>query len=212
VEGPAEDAGIAELRERVKRAMLVTLFTSLGTPMLLGGDEFGRTQQGNNNAYCQDNEVSWIDWMHAAVPSNANLAIFTERLLSLRRRHAIFRSRHFLHGHDELVRGVLDIDWLDERGQRLSPEDWSNSEGRALVMGLAARDRGKIEFALVLMNASDHELEFHLPAGFAWRLALDSFDPEKPESPLAGNVYGLRGRSAAIAIANIRGEGKDRAS
>jgi glycogen operon protein len=210
MEGPSDDERIAELRERTKRAMLVTLFTSLGTPMLLGGDEFGRTQQGNNNAYCQDNEISWLDWQRGSLPANATLAAFAERLIALRRHYGIFRSRHFLHGRDEILPGVLDVEWLDERGQRLSPEDWSNGEGRALVMGLAGREHETTEYGLVLMNASDRPLDFHLPAGFAWRLLLDSSDPHKPEGPLAGNIYSLADRSAAVAIANIVGEGKER--
>src|SRR6185312_3162010 len=126
VEGPTEDEGIVAIRERLKRAMLVTLFTSVGTPMLLAGDEFGRTQQGNNNAYCQDDEMSLVDLNRGRSPLNATLMAFTTRLAAIRHAYGIFRVRHFLHGNAEIAPGVLDIDWLDERGQRLSPEDWSN--------------------------------------------------------------------------------------
>jgi isoamylase len=210
-EGPTEDEGIVTIRERVKRSMLVTLFTSLGTPMLLAGDEMGRTQQGNNNAYCQDDEISWVDWNFGRSPQSVALTAFTGRLAAIRHAHAIFRARHFLHGNEEVVAGVLDIDWLDERGQRLSPEDWSNVEGRALVMALAAAEEDQTELAAVLMNASDRPLDFHLPDERQWRVLLDSSDPEKSERNLSGNSYTLPDRAAAIVITNIAGGKKEQA-
>jgi glycogen operon protein len=106
---------------------------------------------------------------------------------------------------------VLDIDWLDERGQRLSPEDWSNVEGRALVMALAAAEEDKTELAAVLMNASDRPLDFHLPDERQWRVLLDSSDPQKPERNLSGNSYTLPDRAAAIVITNIAGGKKEQA-
>src|SRR6185312_12760765 len=95
VEGPTEDEGIVAIRERLKRAMLVTLFASVGTPMLLAGDEFGRTQRGNNNPYCQDNEISWLDWVRARAPEQENLAAFVARLVAIRHEHGVFRPTHF---------------------------------------------------------------------------------------------------------------------
>src|SRR5204862_650917 len=103
VEGPTDDPEIRATRARVQRALLATVFFSHGTPMLLAGDEFGRTQGGNNNAYCQDNEISWLDWKQAATPEAQELTDFVVRLIALRHENPVLRSRHFLHGKDELA-------------------------------------------------------------------------------------------------------------
>jgi glycogen operon protein len=210
-EGPQADGNIQLLRGRVKRSMLTTLFASLGTPMLLAGDESGRTQQGNNNAYCQDNEISWLDWKRALSPAGAELTDFVSRLISVRRQHAVFRARHFLHGHDEIAPGVLDIDWFDERGGKLSPQDWRNSEGRALVMGLAARD-GTVEFLMLMMNASDRTLDFTLPRKFQWRLLIDSAEPQEQQREVSEKSYKLQDRATAIFVANLEGENREAAA
>src|SRR5205814_4283987 len=107
-EGPTDDPDIRALRERVKRSFLMTLVGAFGTPMLLGGDEFGRTQEGNNNAYCQDNTVSWFDWTLLASEDGAALARFVQRLVALR--HAFPRARMFLHGAEAIIPGIADIE------------------------------------------------------------------------------------------------------
>jgi glycogen operon protein len=211
-QGPAQNETVEALRERVKRAMLVTLFTSIGTPMLLAGDESGRTQNGNNNAYCQDNEISWLDWNRAHTSPNAALNAFAAKLIAVRREHGVFRPQHFLHGREQIVPGVPDIDWFDERGKRLSPEDWSNNEGRALVRGLAGDGEHQPEFVLVLMNASDRPLDFALPGDYQWRLLIDSAEPEKPPEQISGKTYRLQDRAAAIVITMLVGERKDQPS
>ena len=211
-EGATDDLDIEALRGRVKRSMLVTLFTALGTPMLLGGDEVGRTQGGNNNAYCQDNEISWFDWQHARRLENAALAAFVAKLIAIRHSHAVFRPAHFLHGHEQIAPGVLDIEWFDERGQRLSYGDWGNPQGRALIMALAGNSNGKREYAAVMMNASEFTLDFTLPQSFRWRLLVDSADPETPERDLAEGRYCLQDRSAAIAIATLDRKRKEAAT
>jgi glycogen operon protein len=203
-EGPTGDARISALRERVKRSMLVTVFASLGTPMLLAGDEAGRTQEGNNNPYCQDNEVSRIDWTRARSPEYEQLIAFVSRLIAIRRAHAVFRPRHFLHGEKRVGPDISDIDWFDERGLRLAPEDWENREGRALVLSLAGNSGGRSERALVLMNASDRALDFQLPAQSEWQLLIDSADPEIKPQRIATKTYRLLDRAAAILITSLQ--------
>ena len=163
-EGETEDEGILQTRRRVMRSMLTTLFTSLGTPLLLAGDEFGRTQHGNNNAYCQDNEISWVDWSLLDTEAGAQLMRFTARLIALRREYPLLRSNNFLHG-GATSDDVDDLEWWDERGQSLSDDDWNNPEGRALVMRRARRlEDGGVEAVTLLLNASGDMLTFHLPA------------------------------------------------
>src|SRR5207302_2025943 len=105
-EGPTDDKAIRETRARVQRAMLATVMFADGTPMLLGGDEFGRTQRGNDNAYCQDNEISWFDWKQAGSPEGRMLGAFVARLIALRRQHPVLRSGRFLHGRHSPAPGV----------------------------------------------------------------------------------------------------------
>jgi len=201
-EGPTENADIQAIRDRVRRSLLTTVFSALGTPMLLGGDEFGRTQNGNNNAYCQDNEISWFDWTLARSEPGKALTAFTARLIALRKRYPGLRADHFLNGQEALAPGVLDIDWFDERGQRLSPEDWDNPEGRALVMRRACkREDGAIEAVTLLMNGSGDTFTFQLPpSGSQWRLLIDSADPDGQERPLDGETLELKDRSAVLCV------------
>ncbi len=183
VEGPTDDEAVNDARGRVMRSMLTTLLTSLGTPMLVAGDEFGRTQQGNNNAYCQDNEISWLDWKAAATPDGQAQIEFTGRLAELRRRFPVLRSPTFLYGEETAAGGVNDIEWWDERGAQLSPEDWQNPDGRALMMRRAmATADGEIEAVSLLLNASGDPVTFHFPTPHATRTVLvDSANPEQGE-------------------------------
>src|SRR5581483_4660187 len=134
VEGPSDDAAIRDKRLRVKRAMLATLFFSQGTPMLLAGDEAGRTQSGNNNAYCQDNEISWIDWRLADQPDNLALTDYVARLAALRKAHGSLRIDRFLHGRNEIAPGINDIDWFNEQGSIMEPAHWQDPERRLLAL------------------------------------------------------------------------------
>ena len=184
VEGPTDDPGIRSLREKLKRSMLATLFFSSGTPMLLAGDEIGRTQHGNNNAYCQDNELSWIDWSPLNTAEGHSLSDFVRRLTAARRYYPLLRARNFLHGEVEVAEGIPDIDWFDERGVNLSEDDWNNADGRALVMRRARRRKdGKLEVVTMLMNAAEVPLTFKLPPppGLERRVIIDSADPNAPE-------------------------------
>lgn len=191
IEGPSDDPKIGEIRLRITRSMLTTLFASLGTPMLLGGDEFGRTQRGNNNAYCQDNEISWFDWARLESAEGHALSDFVRRLAAIRRHYPLIRANRFLHGEVEVAPGIIDIDWFDERGEHLADEDWHNSEGRALVMRRARRlDDGSVEAVTMLMNGSAEPLTFRLPPPdeLQRRLVIDSAAPHAPERDVEGAV------------------------
>ena len=198
-EGHTDDAAVIETRERVRRSMLVTLLASLGTPMLVAGDEFGRTQGGNNNAYCQDNEISWIDWSLLEREENAALLAFVSRLTELRKTYSVLRAPVFLYGQDSPGHAVNDIEWWDERGSQLSPEDWQNPDGRALAMRRAMKlDDGCIESINLLLNAGDEPISFALPGPPADRvLLIDSARPDVEEEPLS-DEYELAPHSAAL--------------
>ena len=204
-EGPTDDHRIQEIRDRVMRSMLTTLFGSLGTPMLLGGDEFGRSQHGNNNAYCQDNEISWFDWSQLESDRGHALSDFVRRLTAVRRYYPLVRANRFLHGEVEVAPGVLDIDWFDERGVNLSEEDWHNTEGRALIMRRVRRKGdGDLESVSLLMNASDTPLTFKLPPPHLERfLVIDSARPQAPECEVGESVR-VKAHAAVIIVGTGR--------
>ena len=201
-EGPTHSTKIIAARDRAKRSILTTLFGALGTPMLLAGDEFGRTQKGNDNAYCQDNEISWIDWTLAQSERGKTLIDFVGRLIRIRNTYPALRAAHFLHGRKEIVPGVLNIDWFDERGTALSLHDWRNGAGRALVMRLAAkRANGRADVVAVMVNASNEALTYTLPGDFSWHLLVDSVDPTKDTGAVSDGRYLLDAHGAAILAA-----------
>ena len=206
MEGPTDDDHVKTVRERVRRSMLLTLFASLGTPMLLGGDEFGRTQGGNNNAYAQDNEISWFDWRLARSAEGRALTDYVAGLIALRRRYAILRNEQFLYGQAEVAPGILDVDWFDERGLRLSPEDWDNASGRALNMRRAHRcEDGHVEVVSLLLNASDTRLLFNLPAPVTHgRVLVDTSDSRIRERPTDGRIL-VANHSAVLLVADLAG-------
>jgi isoamylase len=184
VEGPADDPAINRLRARQKRNFLVTLFLSQGVPMLLAGDEMGRTQGGNNNAYCQDNETSWLDWSLA--DTERVLLQFTETLAGLRRDHPVFRRRRFFRGRPGPDDEVSDITWLTPAGQEMTQDDWGAGYAQslaALLNGEAISEPdprgGRVIDAkfLLLFNANRDPLTFTLPeAGLApgWEVVIDT--------------------------------------
>ena len=136
--------------------MLATVFLSAGTPMLLAGDEFGRTQHGNNNAYCQDNEMSWLDWRMATSPDGAALTDYVARLIALRREHPVLRCPVFLHGKEQPAPGIADIAWFDEHGGTISAEAWNDREQRTLILRRATNDTdGKVTILTLLLNPTD---------------------------------------------------------
>jgi glycogen operon protein len=204
VEGETDDPEINATRGSIKRAMLATLFVSAGTPMLMAGDEMDRTQKGNNNAYCQDNEISYLDWDRAAGDDARALIEFTARLIALRRRYESLRPSHFLHGV-EVRGGITDIAWFDQHGQALTPEAWREPEARTLALRRAvALPDGPVELTLVLMNADCADQEFVLPGqGLAWTKLLDSSRPEVPEGPLDDDRAQVAGYAVMVLMARL---------
>ena len=182
VEGPTEDPDILALRANAQRAMLSTLFVSHGTPMLLAGDEMGRTQQGNNNAYCQDNEISWLDWsaILAQTPTpEASLLHFTRRLAALRARHPSLRSKNFMHGNTEILPGLKNAAWFDEMAEELTPEAWANPTAQLLALRRGVLTGNTADITLVLFNASAQPHDFTYPnQDLPWQIELNSADPD----------------------------------
>jgi glycogen operon protein len=202
VEGPTDDPAITATRERVKRFMVTLLLMSQGTPMLLAGDEFGRTQQGNNNAYCQDNEVSWIDWKSAASPANQVLRRFTQRLIAARLAWPVLRCDRFLHGRTEPFPGVRDIEWFDEQARELTEAAWHDAEARLLALRRACPSEDGTCISLLLMNATHEDREFTLPQPpLPWRLLIDSANPEAPERSLDTGTVIVGFRAAVVLLA-----------
>jgi isoamylase len=199
-EGPTDDPNTNETRKRVQRALLATVFFSHGTPMLLAGDEFGRTQRGNNNAYAQDNEISWLDWGQARSPQGEALAAYVARLIRIRHENPVLRCRHFLHGKEEPTPGILDIAWFDTHGEIISPESWNNAEKRLFAVRRAARnDDGSVAILTLFLNPSENDRVFRLPTpNVPTRLLIDSAVPEKDESDITTEEIAVVARSAVL--------------
>ncbi len=172
VEGPTDDAAILKLRKRQMRNILATLFLSQGVPMLQAGDEFARTQRGNNNAYCQDNEISWLDWHLRSV--NHDLLRFVQLLARVRRRYVEFRRETFLKGAASRA-SVKDVTWLNAGGTEMKQGEWHDGNVRAL--GIWFGKRGDFQgHLLLLVNAGDSERTFTLPAAPAGAPWIRQFD------------------------------------
>jgi isoamylase len=210
-EGPTDDPLVIGLRDRHQRNLLATLLLSQGVPMLQAGDEFGRTQRGNNNAYCQDNEVSWLDWRLAR--SNHTLLEFVQRLLRIRADNAVFRRQGFLAGVRREAGRFKDVAWLKQDGVEFGPADWADPDLRAFAMlldstGLPAtqRDPDVGHSFLVLFNAGTLRAEFTLPAPITstmWEVTLDT-SQEALTVPAGGyrqgHGYHLADRSLALLV------------
>jgi glycogen operon protein len=185
-EGPTDDPQILALRERQLRNFIATLFLSQGVPMMLGGDEFGRTQEGNNNAWCQDNGISWYGWEHEEWQQR--LLAFTRRVITLRREHPVFRRTHFLAGREQEGSGLPDVWWFRADGRRMTQRDWANKGTGTLGVFLngdeiteTTRDGQPIvdDCFLLLFNAHSEDVAMRLPSpsfGQEWALELSTFD------------------------------------
>jgi glycogen operon protein len=185
VEGPTDDPEVLALRARQQRNFLTTLLLSQGVPMISHGDELGRSQQGNNNAYCQDSPLTWVDWERADTP----LAEFTAAVARLRRQHPTFRRRRFFDGHP-VERGagepLPDVVMMTPAGEEMRGQDWDSGFGRSIAVYLNGHgirgtdDRGQPivdDSFLLLFNAHDGDLAFTLPPeefGPAWRMVIDT--------------------------------------
>ena len=185
-EGPTDDPDVSDLRCRQQRNFLTTLLLSQGTPMLLGGDELGRTQEGNNNAWCQDNETSWYDWVRT--DGSKQMRTFTKRLIALRRNHPVFRRERFLEGAVD-GEALPDAWWFRSDGYKMTQKDWNSGE---LVLGLFLNgetipnlgphgEEIKDSSFLLLFNSSGDDREFMLPRkqmGAAWTVEVNTVDPD----------------------------------
>ena len=218
VEGPTDDPQVNELRERMQRNFIATLLLSQGVPMLLHGDELGRTQRGNNNGYAQDNEITWIDWENV----DASLIDFTSALARLRRDHPTFRRRRFFDGRPvrrEEVERIPDIVWLRPDGTQMQPEDWDSGFGRSIGVflngnGIRERDRRgepitDLHF-LVLFNAGDEPVEFTLPdVEFSpnWDVLVDTAGTLANTEPVhPGAAVDLAAKSVVVLCEHVEEE------
>jgi glycogen operon protein len=203
VEGPTDDAKVNTLRERQMRNLMATLLLSQGTPMMLAGDEFARTQRGNNNAYCQDNDISWVDW--SLRQTNAGLLAFTKKLLALRHRYSVLRSNRYLHDQADPETGVRDLCWFLPDGSQTQRNTWNGPtpqcfgmllDGEARPSGLAGR--GHAETMLLIVNDYHEDTEFTLPASGSWILLLDTTDKNDGEGSKAAATYDITAQSLAL--------------
>ena len=207
VEGETDDQAINALRRRQRRNLLATIFISQGCPMVLHGDEIGRTQGGNNNAYCQDNETSWLHWEEA----DGEMVDFTRRLVAMRIEHPVLRRRHFFSGQEVLGSGRKDIGWYLPTGREVTDGEWFDERQRSLGMVLNGEeipDRGPRGEAvidtnlMVLMHAGDDEVRWLVPRGWGeqWSVVLDTaVDGELgPRSVGAGETVTLPGHSLLV--------------
>jgi isoamylase len=198
IEGPTDDAAIVALRKRQMRNFLATLFLSQGVPMLQAGDEFARTQRGNNNAYCQDDEISWVDWRLRS--ANSDLLEFVRLLARLRRLHVEFRRETFLKGAASRA-AVKDVTWLNVRGTEMTQSDWQDPELRTLGMWFGEHT-GSAEHLLLLVNSAGSEQCFGLPAAPAdgpWICLFDTASEGIGARSLGpARSYALKAHSAAL--------------
>ncbi|HEY1891476.1 MAG TPA: glycogen debranching protein GlgX [Steroidobacteraceae bacterium] len=206
-EGPTEDAGIDALRERQLRNFLGTLLLSQGTPMLLGGDEFGRTQGGNNNAYCQDNEINWLDWNLGE--RGKSLIGFVQRLTQLRHAYPVLRRNRFLTGEYNAELDVKDVTWINASGAEMTEENWRDGNTRCFGMlmdgrgqSTGIRQRGRDATLLWVLNAHHDVVLFTLPecaGGSEWSVLVDSNKPAPPEGRFdSGSGYEVTARSLLL--------------
>jgi glycogen operon protein len=200
-EGATDDPAVLTLRARQSRAMLTTLLLSFGVPMLLGGDEIGRTQQGNNNAYCQDNEITWFDW---SAPDQDLLA-FTKRLVAFRKSHPVFRRRRFLLGAE-----ASELLWFTPAGTPMTGADWSDQRALSIALYLDGSDDpdraddGSLmvdDDFLMLVNAWWEQLSFTIPAtrpALTWQVEIDSYAPTRTGVVGVGDQLAVGPRSIVV--------------
>jgi glycogen operon protein len=207
-EGPTDDPAINQLRARQQRNFITTLLLSQGIPMLVGGDEIGRTQQGNNNAYCQDNEISWFDWEHA----DRSLLAFTRRVIQVYSEHAVFRRRGWFQGRPLRGSQVNDITWFRPDGAPMSEEDWQSGYAKSLAVvlnGDALREldedgnQVRDDSFLLLFNAHHEPLPFTMPPpefGERWGVTIDTSAElgERDAQAAAGETLDVAARSMIV--------------
>ena len=221
VEGPTDDPEVNELRQKQKKNFLATLFLSQGVPMLLGGDEIGRTQKGNNNAYCQDNEISWYDWK--LDESRIQLLDFTRKLIDLRRKHHIFRRKKFFQGRKLCGSDEKDITWMKPDGREMSEKDWEQSSIRSISLFMAGDgiyefdEQGQIiidDTFLILLNNHHETVSFKLPEEKQkWELMFSTSEIEikEPKQLTEGEKdFLIEGRSLVLLCQKINEKQKEK--
>ena len=200
VEGPANDPAIRALRLHQMRNLLATLLLSQGVPMVMAGDEFGRTQRGNNNAYCQDNEISWVDWELCAGEA-AELVEFVRRLIVVRRAYPALRRPHFFRGLPLPDADLKDAGWIRPDGREMEASDWQRTDAHVLGLLIGGDARRGL---LLLLNAHADKIPFTLPSAGGltiWRTLIDTARPrftDPAEAFRLGSAFTLRGRSLAL--------------
>jgi isoamylase len=220
VVGPTEDPNIQALRAKQKRNLLATLLLSQGVPMLYGGDAIGHTQMGNNNAYCQDNPISWLNWN--LQPQDRDLLAFVQRMINLRKRHPVFRRRRFFQGRPIKGANIKDVLWLNPIGNEISEDEWHDGSLHCLGMFLSGQgldetdERGRKlgdENFLVLLNAYHEDVQFTLPSfrpGTRWTAWMDTSREaglRSVDTYDSGAPYPLQSRSLVVLLER-RGNGK----
>jgi isoamylase len=208
-EGPTDDPEVSALRARQKRNFIASLMLSQGVPMLVAGDEMGHTQQGNNNAYCQDNELTWLDWSNV----DAELLEFTRALIGVRRDHSVFRRPRWFQGRGVRGTDLTDIEWFTPDGERMSDEHWNSGFAKSLLVflngkGIASFDPAGNQLVddsfYVVFNAHYEPLTFRLPSpewGRCWRKVVDTREAavvESPEAHSAGSELVVEARSLVL--------------
>jgi len=206
-EGDTDDENILKLRSQQQRNLLTTLFLSQGVPMLVAGDEFGRTQNGNNNAYCQDNEISWLDWDNA----DEDLLSFTQKLIALRKDHPAFRRRKWFQGQPIKGKGLEDIAWFLPEGTEMSDDNWNHDFAKSLGVFLNGKGLHYVDPQgepiyddnfYMIFNAHDQPLDYHLPEKILnkpWTKILDTSNDQVEENLIKENeVIKVNGRSIVL--------------
>jgi glycogen operon protein len=220
VEGQTNDPQVNALRARQRRNFFATLLLSQGVPMILGGDEFGRTQRGNNNSYCQDNELSWVNWEFN--PADRELLAFVCRLIEIRRGHSTFRRSSFFQGRPIKGVGIKDITWLTPDGGEMTDEEWDQSSARGLGMSLAGGAIGEDDQRgqplsdddfILLLNSHHERIDFALPvlpSASVWSVLIDTSADDggaaDERSFRSGERFPLEGRSLVLLIKSGRME------
>ena len=210
VEGTTDDARVLALRARQQRNLLTTVLLSQGAPMLLAGDEFGNSQGGNNNAYCQDNEIGWLDWSLLATPAGAALCEFTAKVVKLRMAHPVLRRPRFLHGRSVSPEGIKSVTWLRPDGRQKLDVDWNKGWARSvalMICGSAGEfytDTGERlldDTLMLLFNAHDDAVAFTLRdahRGRPWECLLDTALAREGERVAAGETIDIADRSLSV--------------
>jgi glycogen operon protein len=217
VEGPSDDPAVTSARERQKRNFIATLLLSQGVPMLTSGDELSHSRSGNNNPYCQDNELNWLDWTSAKAKDD--FLTFVRRTIAFRKAHPVLRRRGFFQGRPIRGAEVKDIAWFAPEGHEMTDEAWNSPQARCIGVRLGGDamdetdDRGRPitdDTLLVLLNAFDHAVDFKLPTesnGARWLTVFDTADAGGPltRELLPSQPYPLTARSVAVLRLEVSG-------